>query len=87
MIDLGLNIGFAHNTVALNEEAPSPRFNTISAGISIPLKFSSANKGALRAAQYSDQQAEAEFDAVLLQIRKEVEKCYNSYISACKQAE
>jgi cobalt-zinc-cadmium efflux system outer membrane protein len=27
VIDLGLNVGFAHNTVALNEEAPSPRHN------------------------------------------------------------
>jgi cobalt-zinc-cadmium efflux system outer membrane protein len=87
MIDLGRNIGFAHNTIALNEEAPSPRFNTISAGISIPLKFSSANKGELRAAQYSEQQAEAQYDMVLLQIRKEVEQCYNNYISACRQAE
>ena len=84
---MGLNVGFAHNTVALNEEAPSPKHNTISAGISIPLKFSNANKGELRAAQYSEQQAAAQYDAVLLQIRKEVEQCYNSYISACRQAE
>jgi len=87
VIDLGLNIGFAHNTVALNEEAPSPKHNTISAGVSIPLKFSAANKGELRMAQYSEQQAEAQYDAVLLQIQKEVEQCYNNYISACKQAE
>ena len=87
VIDLGLNIGFAHNTVALNEEAPSPKHNTISAGITIPLKFSSANKGELRMAQYSEQQAEFQYNAILLQIRKEVEQCYNSYISACRQAE
>ena len=87
VLDLGLNIGFAHNTVALNEEAPSPRFNTISAGITIPLKFSAANKGELRAAQYYEKQSEAQYDAVLLQIRKEVAKCYNNYISACRQAE
>jgi cobalt-zinc-cadmium efflux system outer membrane protein len=87
IIDLGLNIGFAHNTVALNEEAPSPKHNTISAGITIPLKFSSANKGELRAAQYSEQQAEAMYNAVLLQIRKEVEQRYNSYLSAIRQAE
>jgi cobalt-zinc-cadmium efflux system outer membrane protein len=87
IIDLGLNIGFAHNTVALNEEAPSPKHNTISAGITIPLKFSSANKGELWAAQYSEQQAQVQYDAVLLLIRKEVEQCYNSYLSACRQAE
>jgi cobalt-zinc-cadmium efflux system outer membrane protein len=87
VIDLGLSIGFAHNTVALNEEAPSPKNNTISAGITIPLKFSNINKGELRAAQYTEQQATAQYDAVLLQIRKEVEQCYNSYLSACRQAE
>jgi cobalt-zinc-cadmium efflux system outer membrane protein len=87
VIDLGLNIGFAHNTVALNEEAPSPRFNTISAGITIPLPFSAINKGELRAAQYSEQQTEAMYDVVLLQIRKEVEQCYNNYISSYRQAE
>ena len=87
IIDLGLNIGFAHNTVALNEEGYAPKFNTVSTGISIPLKFSNANKGELWAAQYSEQQAEARYDAVLLQIRQEVEQRHNNYISACRQAE
>ena len=87
IIDLGLNIGFAHNTIVLNEEAPAPRHNSISAGISIPLKFSNSNKGELRAARYSEQQAEAQYNATSLQIRKEVEQSYNSYISACRQAE
>ena len=87
VIDLGLNIGFAHNTIVLNEIAPAPKVNTVSAGISIPLKFSNTNKGELRAARYAEMQAEALYDAVLLQIRKEVEQCYNSYVSACRQAE
>jgi cobalt-zinc-cadmium efflux system outer membrane protein len=87
VIDLGLNIGFGHNTVALNEEGYAPKFNTVSAVVSIPLKFSNTNRGELRAAQYSGQQAEAMYDAVLLQIRSEVEQRYNSYISACRQAE
>ena len=87
VIDLGLNIGFAHNTIVINEIAPAPRHQSVSAGFSIPLKFSNTNKGALRAAQFSAQQAEAVYDAVLLQIRKEVEQCYNSYVSAYLQAE
>ncbi|MDR2232872.1 MAG: TolC family protein [Tannerella sp.] len=87
VIDLGLNIGFTHNTIVLNEIAPAPRHNSFAAGISIPLKFSNANKGELRAAQFSEQQAKAQYDAVLLQIRKEVEQCYNRYTSACRQAE
>jgi len=86
-MELGLNIGFAHNTAALNEEAPSPKHHTLSAGITIPLRFSNINKGELRAAQYTQQQSEAQYDAVLMQIRKEVEQCYNNYLSACRQAE
>jgi len=86
VIDLGLTLGFVHNTIALNEEAFSPIFNTLSGGISIPLKFSNANRGELKAAYYAQQQAQAMYDLVLLQIRKEVEQCYHSYISACRQA-
>ena len=87
IIDLGLNVGFSHSTIVLNEIAPAPKYNSVSVGISIPLKFSNTNKGELRAAQYSERQAEAQYNAVLLQIRKEVEQCYNNYISACRQAE
>ena len=87
VIDLGLNIGFAHNTIVLNEIAPAPKHQSVSAGIAIPLKFSNTNKGELRAAQFTERQAEAEYEAVLLQIRKEVEQCYNNYVSAYSQAE
>ena len=87
VIDMGLSVGFAHNTQAMSEVSPTVPFNTISAGLSIPLKFSNFNKGELRAAQYAEQQADAMYDAMLLQIRKEVEQCYNSYVSACRQAE
>ena len=89
VIDLGLNIGFAHNTEKQEYDAGGEigRFKTYSAGVSIPLKFSNANKGELRVAQFAERQAEAQFDAVLLQIRKEVEQSYNNYISAYRQAE
>lgn len=87
MIDLGLNAGFAHNTVALNEEAPSPRHNAWSGGISIPLKFSGMNRGELQAARYAERQAEAQYEAVQLRIRQEVEQCYHTYKASCRQAE
>ena len=89
VIDLGLNVGFALNTEALNFSAGGDKeqFKTYSVGVTIPLKFSNFNRGELRAAQYSERQAEAEYDAILLQIRKEVEQSYNNYISACRQAE
>ena len=87
IIDMGLNIGFGHNMQALSEVSPTVPFNTYSAGVSVPLKFSNFNRGELRAAQFSEQQADAMYDAVLLQIRNEVVQSYNSYISACRQAE
>jgi cobalt-zinc-cadmium efflux system outer membrane protein len=86
VIDLGLNVGFTHVSER-NVDGEIPGFRHVSAGISIPLKFSNTNKGELRAAQYSERQAEAAYNAVLLQIRKEVEQSYNNYISACRQAE
>jgi len=87
VIDLGLNIGFAHNTVALNEIGEAPKYNTFMAGVSIPLKFSNTNRGELRAAQYAARQVDAAYCAILLQIRKEVEQSCNNYITACRQAE
>ena len=89
VIDLGLNTGFALNTETLNYDAggDEERFKIYSVGVSIPLKFSNLNKGELRAAQFSQQQAEAQYDAVLLQIRKEVEQCYHNYVSAYRQAD
>ena len=86
VIDLGLNVGFAR-VIERNVEGESPGFRHVSAGISIPLKFSNTNKGELRAAQFSERQAKAQYDAILLQIRKEVEQSYNNYIAAYRQAE
>jgi len=86
VIDLGLNVGFAR-VIERNVEGEAPGFRHVSAGISIPLMFSNRNKGELRAAQFAERQAEAQFDAVLLQIRSEVVQSYNNYISAFRQAE
>ena len=86
VIDLGLNVGFAR-LIERNMEGEAPGFRHVSAGISIPLKFSNRNKGELRAAQFAERQAESQFDAVLLQIRSEVVQAYNNYISAFRQAE
>jgi cobalt-zinc-cadmium efflux system outer membrane protein len=86
-IDLGLNIGAAHNTVAKNEIAPAPAYTGVTAGISIPLKFSNTNKGAIKAAQFAVKQSEAGYDAVEVQIAKEVMQAYQNYVAACSQVE
>lgn len=86
-IDLGLSLNVSHNQVVKNEMAPAPAFSTISAGISIPLKFSNLNKGEVLSAEYSIKQSEANIETIEMQIRKEVVQAYNNYASTCNQVE
>ncbi|MDR1369678.1 MAG: TolC family protein, partial [Dysgonamonadaceae bacterium] len=86
-IDLGLSIGGNYSSTVRNEIAPAPLFKGITAGISIPLKFSNTNKGGLRAAQFAVKQSELEYEAVELQIASEVVQAYNKYTIICRQVE
>ena len=80
--DLGVNIGYSYNSEVRNEIAPAPKFNGVTVGVTIPLKFSSANKGELVAARKAVRQAEAAYEAALSQIEAEVRIAYSSYRSA-----
>jgi cobalt-zinc-cadmium efflux system outer membrane protein len=86
-IDLGISLGGNYASEVLNQIAPAPAFTGITAGISIPLKFSNANKGALRAAQWAAIQSETHYRAIELQIASEVSQAYGRYQSACRQVE
>lgn len=86
-IDLGLSIGGSYASEVRNEDAPAPSFMGVTAGISIPLKFSNFNKGELRAAQFAARQSELEYEAVEQQIASEVVLAYNKYIISCRQVE
>lgn len=86
-MELGLSLGMAHNTIVRNEIAPAPRHNSFTVGMSIPLKFSSRNKGEIHAAQAAIEQSEAELAAVRQQIRTEVVQAYNSYLAAQQVAD
>ncbi|MBS0030670.1 TolC family protein [Chitinophaga sp. 22321] len=85
MPDLGLNLGMAQNTGATNVIAPTPSTNVISAGISIPLKFSGRSRAELLSAQYSAAQAAARYQQAALQVQTEVATSYYNYLSARKQ--
>ena len=87
VIDLGLNLGSGYASPVRNEIAPAPAFQSVSAGISIPLKFSNINKGELLAAQSAAQQSEKQYEAVELQIGAEVVQAYNRYKTTCRQLE
>ncbi|MDR1203614.1 MAG: TolC family protein [Tannerellaceae bacterium] len=86
-IDLGLNLGGSYASVVKNEIAPAPSYRGFSVGISIPLKFSNANKGAMRAAQSAVRQSEVQYEGVEQQISAEVIQAYNRYLIACRQVE
>ena len=86
-IDLGLSVGGGYSSTVRNEIAPAPSFKGITAGISIPLKFSNSNKGEMRAAQFAAKQCELAYEAVELQIASEVVQAYNKYVISCRQIE
>lgn len=86
-IDLGISLGGNRSSVVRNEIAPAPAFTGISAGISVPLKFSNANKGELRAARMAERQSELALEAAERQIASEVSRAYTNYLACCRQAE
>ena len=85
VLDLGLSLGVTNAAVVTNIVAPTPSSNAVSAGITIPLKFSNQNKGELKAAEYSLQQADVLYKQTELQIQTEVRKAWFTYLTAQKQ--
>jgi cobalt-zinc-cadmium efflux system outer membrane protein len=84
-IDLGLNMGLANNATVINQVSPTPSTSVISAGITIPLKFSSKYKAELLTAAYSMQQADLRYKQAEIQVQAEVTAAYFNYVSAKKQ--
>lgn len=81
-MEISLNAGYSYNTGVRNEIAPAPKFHGFSAGVSVPLKFSSANRGEVNAARAAVLQSEKALAAAELQIRTEVSMAYESYMTA-----
>lgn len=80
--EMGIDLGYSYNTEVRNEIAPAPRFHGLTVGISIPLKFSTLNKGEVNAARAQVQQSEKYYEAARLQVRSEAIQAYNSLIAA-----
>ena len=80
--EMGINLGYSNNTEVRNEIAPAPRFNGLMVGVSIPLKFSSLNKGEINAAKYEIRQSEYYLKAARQKVRSEVIQAYNSLMAA-----
>lgn len=78
--ELDVNIGATYNF-------SNPNFTTIKAGIAVPLKFSSLNKGERIIDATLAQQAEIEVREARLQVEAEVMQAYRSFGFTSKQTE
>lgn len=78
--ELDVNIGATYNF-------SNPDFTTLKAGIAVPLKFSSLNKGARIADETAAYQAEIEVSEARLLVETEVMQAYRSFGFISKQAE
>lgn len=85
VIDLGLNMGVNNASVVTNAVAPTPSMNTVSAGVSVPLKFSNRNKGAILAADAGVKQQAARYQQAAVQVHTEVTTAWFNYLSATEQ--
>jgi cobalt-zinc-cadmium efflux system outer membrane protein len=87
MADIGLSVGGVYSSRALNDIAPAPAFTGITAGITIPLRLSNRNRGAIDAARAAALRSLAATDAVRAGVRSDVTRACNRYDVACKQVE
>jgi len=85
--EFSLEAGYSFNSIVRNEIAPAPAYNGLSAGISIPLKFSSFNKGSLQAADLAVRQSQTTYEETELQISSEVIQAYNNLVAQNKKVE
>ena len=81
-MEMGISLGYSFNTEVRNEIAPAPTFHGLMVGVSIPLKFSSANKGEINAAKKAQEQQKSYYDAARQQVRTEVTQAYTSWKTA-----
>lgn len=83
--EFSLDAGYSHSTIVKNEIAPAPPFNSYGAGITIPLKFSTLNRGELESARNAAAQSETVLKDTRLQITGEVTQAWFAYKAAEKQ--
>ncbi|MCQ2295579.1 MAG: TolC family protein [Bacteroidales bacterium] len=83
--DVAITASVSSNSRVRNEEAPAPQFIGYSIGLSMPLPFSTLNRGEVRSAQLQSQQAQLHVEALQDRVRKEVLQAYRIYESARMQ--
>jgi cobalt-zinc-cadmium efflux system outer membrane protein len=79
--DVDVALGYNYNTEVKNEIAPAPKFNGVTLGVSIPLKISNTNKGAVRAAEFRSRQAELNYEQAQIEVQNAVMNNLRRYLS------
>ncbi|MBK9389528.1 MAG: TolC family protein [Bacteroidetes bacterium] len=85
--EFNLEADYSYNSIVKNDIAPAPAHNSVNAGITIPLKISSLNKGSVNAAEFAISQNIINAKEVELQIFTEVIQAFNYYEAAKKKTE
>lgn len=78
-MDFDLAIGYNYNTEVRNEIAPAPRFSGVTVGLSIPLRFSNSNRGAVTAARMRREQAELQYRQAEIEVQAQVISAIDAY--------
>ncbi|MCM1450078.1 MAG: TolC family protein [Clostridiales bacterium] len=81
-LDFDFALGYNYNTEVRNEIAPAPRFSGVTVGVSIPLKLSNSNKGAITAARLRCEQAALEYEQAEAEVRAQVMSAIDAYRNA-----
>ena len=83
-IDLGLKLGVDNSYLSINN---GPSATAYTAGIAIPLKFSTFYKGQVKLAQFQISQSEELYKKAELQIQVEITQAMQRYQALCKQVD
>ena len=71
-LEFEVALGYNYNTEVRNEIAPAPRFSGVSIGVTIPLKFSNHNRGAINAAKFRKEQADLQYNQACMEVETDV---------------
>lgn len=85
--EFSLEASYSHNSIVVNEIAPAPEHRSYAAGLVIPIKLSSMNRGAMMAASLAVEQSETIRKDVENLIITEVTQAYNVYAVINRQIE
>jgi len=80
--DIDLKLGYEEFYLS---NGISPNVSALTAGVSVPLKFSNLNRGEIKMAEYRIQQSEELFKLAELRIRTEIVQAWEMYRNYCIQ--